>query len=196
VSVAIRRIGPRSTPRSSGPRTIAQGLRRVGLGVFFVSVTVNAVLGIYAVVAPDFGDMQRRMLLTSLCITGAVLMALCCEPAWERRLLWQIPAAGALLGVAAFAGLIVGIWAEPESETLRNLLFSTFAVAIACTVASVVVLEWARKGVTVAHQRVLSSSLAFAAVAAVVACALIWTRSASSRARGGRSASPWLSAHS
>jgi ribosomal protein S27AE len=144
--------------------------------VFFVSVTVNAVLGIYAVVAPDFGDMQRRMLLTSLCITGAVLMALCCEPAWERRLLWQIPAAGALLGVAAFAGLIVGIWAEPESETLRNLLFSTFAVAIACTVASVVVLEWARKGVTVAHQRVLSSSLAFAAVAAVVACALIWTR--------------------
>lgn len=176
MSLAVRRFEPKPTPRRSGPRTIAHNVRRLGLGVFFASVTVNAVLGIYAVVTPDFGDTQKRMLLTSLCVTGAVLLALCCEPAWERRLLWHVPTAGALLGVAAFAGLVVGIWAEPGSETLRNLLFSTFAVAIACTLASVVALEWAREGIALAHQRVLSSSLAFVAIGAVVACALIWTR--------------------
>lgn len=176
VSVAVRHIKPNLTPRLAEPRSIAHNVRRLGLGVFFASVTVNAVLGIYAVVAPDFGDTQRRMLLTSLCVTGAVLLALCGEPAWERRLLWQIPTAGALLGVVAFAGLIIGIWTDPESATLRNLLFSTFAVAIACTLASVIVLEQARRGITRAHERVLSVSLAFVAVGAVVACALIWAR--------------------
>ena len=174
LAVAFFAVGP--ARGSVGSRTIGRSARRIGLGAFFASIAVNAVLGIYAVVAPGFGDTQKRMLLTSLCVTGAVLMALCCQPAWERRLLRQVPAAGALLSCAAFAGLIVGIWTEPESETLANLLWSTFAIAIACTLASVVVLERARKGITPGHERVLTVALAYIGIAAAVACALIWAQ--------------------
>ena len=68
-----------------------------------MSIAVNAALGIYAVLAPDFGDTQGKILGTSLCVTGAVLLALACEPAWERRLLGPVPPLGAVLGAVGFA---------------------------------------------------------------------------------------------
>jgi hypothetical protein len=126
-------------------------------------------------VAPDFGETQEKLLVSSLCVTGAVLMALCCEPAWERRLLGPVPYAGVILGAAAFAGLIVGLWTEPESEALGKLLGSAFAAAIASTLASVVVLEWARKGISLGHRRVITLMLGAIALAGTVAVILIWT---------------------
>jgi ribosomal protein S27AE len=176
MSIAVRHMGPRTAGRPSPPRTVGHSLRRIGLGVFFTSVVVNAALGIYAVLTPDFGETQERLLLSSLCATGAVLTALCCEPAWERRLLGQVPAAGALLGAVAFGALIAGIWTEPTSEPLRNILWSTFAIAIGSTLASLVVLERAREGISLAHERVLNVAIAFAALAAAVVIALVWTQ--------------------
>jgi hypothetical protein len=173
MSVAVQHIGP-GTARGPSRRTFGRSVRRIGLAFFFVSVALNAALGIYAVLMPDFGDTAQRILVSSLCVTGALLMALCCEPAWERRLLGQVPAAGALVGAAAFAGLVIGIWTEPESEVLRNGLWSTFAIAIACTAASLVALERARKGISVAHERVLTATLGLIALAAAVAVATIW----------------------
>jgi hypothetical protein len=176
MSVAVHHIGPRPARPPSERRTVAHRVRRIGLGVFFASVAVNAALGIAAVLAPNFGDTAGKVLLTSLCVTGAVLMALCCEPAWERRLLWRVPAAGALLGCAAFAGLIVGLWTEPESETLGKLLGSTFVIAIACTAASLLVLERARRGISRLHHKVLTFTLVFVALAAAVAVGVIWAQ--------------------
>lgn len=160
--------------RSPQTRNVGRRARRSGLGVFFVSVAVNAALGIYAVLSPHFGYTAGKILGTSLCVTGAILMALCCEPAWERRLLTPVPVVGALLGAAAFAGVIVGLWAEPESATLEKLLASTFAAAIACTLASVVVLERARNGISLAHKRVITLTLGVIALDAAGAVALIW----------------------
>lgn len=175
LSIVVIAVLATAAPRASKTRNVGRRARRVGLGVFFVSVAVNAALGIYAVLAPDFGDTAGKILVTSLSVTGATLMALCCEPAWERRLLTPVPAVGALLDAAAFAGLIVGIWTEPDSAALGRLLASTFAAAIACTVASAVVLERARKRVSLAHTRVITLALGVIALAAAVAVALIWT---------------------
>lgn len=175
MSVVVHHVGFSTTRRPpSGRRTLGSRARRTGLAVFFASVVVNAVIGIYAILAPDFGDTEQKILFTSLCVTGALLVALCCEPAWERRLLGPVPAAGALLGAAAFAGLVVGIWTEPESEALRDVLWSTFAIAIACTIASLVELERARKGISLAHERALTVTLTLIALAAAVAVAVIW----------------------
>jgi hypothetical protein len=164
-----------AAPRFSKTRGVGRRARRNGLRVFFASVAVNAALGIYAVLTPHFGDTAGKILVTSLCVTGAMLTALCCEPAWERGLLGPVPVLGALLGAAAFAGLIVGLWTEPESATLGKLLGSTFAAAIACALASVVVLERARKGISLGHERAITLTLGVIALAAAVAVALIWT---------------------
>jgi hypothetical protein len=176
MSVVVHHFAPGAAPRPTERRGLGRRARRIGLATFFASVVVNAGLGIYAVLTPDFGETAQRILVTSLCVTGSILLALSCEPAWERGLLGPVPAAGALLGAAAFAGLIVGVWTEPASETLRNLLWSTFAIAIACTAASLLVLERARKGIAPLHQRVLTFTLAFVALAAAVAVGVIWAR--------------------
>jgi hypothetical protein len=114
-------------------------MRQIGLAVFFVSVAVNAAFGIYAVLAPEFGEMQGKILGTSLCVTGAALLALACEPAWERRLLAPVPYLGAALGALGFALTIVGIWAEPDSERFVQVTGSTFTIAVASTVSSLLV---------------------------------------------------------
>jgi len=115
-------------------------MRRLGLGIFFVSIAVNAALGIYAVLAPDFGETQGKILGTSLCVTGAVILALACEPAWERRLLGPIPHAGAVLGGIGFTLAIVGIWAEPENEVWAKAMGSIFTLAVAGAAASLLAL--------------------------------------------------------
>ena len=122
--------------RSPEPRPVGRRMRRIGLGVFFVSVAVNAALGIYAVLAPEFGETQGKILATSLCVTGAALLALACEPAWERRVLGPVPYLGAALGGVGFGLAVVGIWAEPAGNFLGKATGSTMTVAVGCTAAS------------------------------------------------------------
>jgi hypothetical protein len=121
--------------RSPGRRA-----RRIGVAVFFGSVAVNAALAIYALLAPDFGETQGKILGTSLCVTGAVLLALACEPAWERGLLGFVPPATAVLGAIGFGLAIATIWAEPSAEIWGNLLLTIFTAAVAGVAASLLAL--------------------------------------------------------
>lgn len=115
MSLAVHEAGP-GTSRLAERRSFGSRARRFGLAVFFASVAVNTAFGIYAVLAPDFGETQGKIVGTSLCITAAVVLALACEPAWQRKLLGPVPAAGAVLGAVGFSLAVAGIWAEPESE--------------------------------------------------------------------------------
>jgi hypothetical protein len=113
--------------------------RRVALTVFFTSVGVNAILGIYALLSPGFGETEGKVLLTSLSVTGAILLSLVCAPAWERGLLGWLPPVGAASGVAGFALAIATIWSEPSGETLPKLMGTLLTVSagagLACLLA-------------------------------------------------------------
>jgi hypothetical protein len=135
-----------------------------------VSIAVNAALGIYAVVTPDFGDTQSKILATSLFVTGTILVALACEPAWERGLLGPVPFAGALLGAGAFAMSIVGMWAEIDSDVYGKMLGTLFVAAAACTTASVLALARLAKR----HEWVFATTLGLLAVGAVMFGVLPW----------------------
>jgi ribosomal protein S27AE len=140
MSAVVHHAARGTSRRSAERRSFGRRVRRFGLGVFFASIAVNAALGIYAVLAPDFGETQGKILGTSLCVTGAVVLALACEPAWERKLLGPVPAAGAVLGAVGFALAVAGIWTEPESEIWGKTMGNIFTVAVACAVASLLVL--------------------------------------------------------
>ena len=86
--------------------------RRPLLGFVLGAIAVTAVLGLYAVLVPDFGELQAKVLGTSAAISGASILVLACTPAWERRLVWPLPAVGAGLVVVAFLLVVVGMWAE------------------------------------------------------------------------------------
>jgi hypothetical protein len=151
-------------------RPLGRRARRIGVVVFFGSVAVNAALGIYAVLAPDFGDTQGKILATSLCVTGAVLFALACEPAWERRLLGLVPPASAALGVIGF-GLTVGsIWAEPSGELWGKLVVTIFTASMAGVAASLIALA----RVSPHHGWLVKVTFALLGLAAVLYGVLPW----------------------
>lgn len=130
--------GPGTSPTQ--PNVFGRRVRRLGLGIFFASISLNAVLGIFALLAPDFGETQGKILGTSLCVTGAILLALACEPAWEHSLLGPVPYLGAALGSVGFALAIAMIWSEPRGATWGKLLGSAFTLALAACVASLLAL--------------------------------------------------------
>jgi hypothetical protein len=145
-------------------------MRRIGLGVFFASVAVNAVLGIYAVLAPDFGETQGKILGTSLCVTGAVLLALACEPAWERRLLGPVPHLAAALGALGFGLVIAAMWAEPESDLYGKATSSILTLAAAGAAASLLALA----RLAPRHRWVLGVALGLLALGATLMATLPW----------------------
>lgn len=159
-----------ATGRAGERRPVGRRMRRIGLGVFFASVAVNAALGIYAVLSPEFGETQGKILGTSLCITGAVLLALACEPAWERSLLGPVPYVGAALGALGFGLTIGGIWTEPESDLYGNATASIMTVAVACAVACL--LGLAR--LAPRHRWVLTVTLGLLALGAAMEAIMPW----------------------
>jgi hypothetical protein len=131
---------------------------------------MNAALGVYAVLVSDFGDTEGKLLGTSLCVTGAVVIALACEPAWERRLLGPVPAAAAALGAAGFTVLIVGIWTERGDETWGRLTASTLTIAVAGAIASLLALA----RLAPRHRWAFGVSLALLAIGAALLVGTLW----------------------
>jgi len=170
MSIAFDSHGFRASTQLAERRPVGRRMRRFGIGIFFASVAVNAALGIYAVLAPGFGETQGKILGTSLCVTGAVLIALACEPAWERKLLGVVPPAAAVLGAVGFALAIAGIWAEPQSETWAKVMMTIFTFSVAGVAASMLALA----RVAPQHAWLIRVTFVFLAVGAAMYSFVPW----------------------
>lgn len=118
MSTAAPQLVPSSLPPArsrAARRDLGPRVRRVGLGVFFVSLAINAALGIGAVLAPDFGDTAVRVLQTSLLVTAFLLVCLAVEPAWERRRMGFVPPLTAVLGALTVGLTALLLWEVVES---------------------------------------------------------------------------------
>ncbi|MBM3679325.1 MAG: hypothetical protein FJW96_15845, partial [Actinobacteria bacterium] len=145
--------------------------RRVGLGLFFGSVAVNAALGIVGLVAGDLGDVEGKLLGTSLCVTGAIVVGLLCVPAWERGRLGPVPATAAACGTLAFTLLTGTIWADgSDNTTYDQLLQSLFVTAAAGVVASLLALAILVRR----HEIVLRLAYVLTAASAIAIVTQIW----------------------
>lgn len=99
--------------------------RRPLLAIVLGAIAVTAVLGLYAVLASDFGELQGKVLATSAAISVASILVLACAPAWERGLLRPLPAVAAGLALVALVLFVVGIWNE-----LGEDFWSTFGTVL------------------------------------------------------------------
>jgi MFS family permease len=169
MSVAVHELGGPGTGPTQ-PKVFGRRVRRVGLGIFFASISLNAALGILALLAPDFGETQGKILGTSLCVTGAILLALACEPAWERSLLGPVPYAGAVLGSVGFALAIAIIWSEPKGDIWGKLIGSTFTLAVAACLASLLALA----PLAPRHHWLFAITLGLLALSTAMVTALWW----------------------
>jgi hypothetical protein len=135
---------------------MVSGMRRALLGLLVGSIVLNAALGIVALVGGDFGDPERNILFTSLCISGAGVLSLACLPAIERRLLGSLPWAGVTASAVGFGLLIVAIWSDDPPEALEKTATTLLVGAVAVAHSSLLSLarlaprfRWARSGAVV-----------------------------------------------
>lgn len=106
------------------------------LRLLVVSVLVNAVLGIWALLSGDFGETQGKIVGTSFLVSAAMLSVLVNLPALRKRALWPAPLMGVVFGAAGFALFIVLVWIEPDDDIWFKLAGSLLVVAVAATLTS------------------------------------------------------------
>ena len=105
--------------------------RKFAIMLFFASVTINASLGIIALVAGEFGDTQGKVLFTSLNVSAASVLSLTMFPARERGHLGRVPNIGIGLSIIGFSLFIIVIWLESGEDVLWKITASVLTCAIA-----------------------------------------------------------------
>jgi hypothetical protein len=110
-------------------------VKRAVLVVILASIALNAALGIYALLAGEFGDLEARILFSSLSVSAAGILALACMQAWERRRLGPVPPFGVAASVAGFGLLLVAIWDEFDREVLPKTAGTLIALAVAASLS-------------------------------------------------------------
>jgi DNA-directed RNA polymerase subunit RPC12/RpoP len=116
-------------------------LQRIALWVVIASVAAAAFMGVFALLAGDFGETQGRVLGTTFLILGASLLVMATAPAVTRGWLTPLPEAGIGLAIGGFGLFSVIIWNDDPPEVLVKL--------------SMVLIIWA---VTIAHASLLSAA--------------------------------------
>ncbi|HSQ37119.1 MAG TPA: GNAT family N-acetyltransferase [Acidimicrobiia bacterium] len=123
------------TPLSTSPRL--DQFRRVARWVILASVFLNALLGIWAV-AGNLGEVESRILLTSLLVTACGAVAVACSAAIpERRLgpVW-VPVAGIVIAVVAFCLVIASLWQDFRPAALWRTGATLVVVAVGVAFAA------------------------------------------------------------
>ncbi|MDE2967645.1 MAG: hypothetical protein OXS30_09225 [Chloroflexota bacterium] len=59
-------------------QNLRRALRRVALRVLLISLAASALMGVIALLDSDFGDIQEKLLLTSLATFGVSVILLSC----------------------------------------------------------------------------------------------------------------------
>jgi hypothetical protein len=119
-----------------GAAETIDSVRRAALYVLVGSIALNAALGIYAIVAGNFGKLEVKILLTSLGVSGASILALACAPALERHLLGPVPRWGIAASFAGLALLTAAVWDEFDLQPLVKAAGTLVVVAVASAHAS------------------------------------------------------------
>ena len=119
-----------------GAAETIHSVRRAALYVLVGSIALNAALGIYAIVAGGFGTLEVKILLTSLGVSGASMLALACAPALERHLLGPVPPVGVAASFTGFALLTAAVWNEFDIRPLWKAAYTFIVLAVAAAHAS------------------------------------------------------------
>lgn len=135
--------------------------KRAALWFLIVSVVLSAISGIIAIVSGTFGDIQARIILTTLTISAASLCALACGALWESGRAKALPKVGIILAMVTAVIFIVGIWAKISAEEFWKFAASIGIIAAATSHACLLSLA------------TLASRFAWSRVAAFVAVYLL-----------------------
>lgn len=110
---------------------MAQSPKKTALWLLIASVAISAVLGIWAILSGEFGELQGRVLLTTLTITGASICGLACGAYWETGRNRAVPGLGIVLTIVGAGVVIFGIWYQTSANNFWKIAASICLIAIA-----------------------------------------------------------------
>lgn len=131
--------------------------RRIALWFLIASVAASALLGMIIVLAGTFSEVQVRIIVTTLTISGMSICALAAGALWESGRRKSLALLGIILAPVAAAVLIFGIWTRIHHEGFWKFSASVSIVAVATAHACLISLAS------------LSRSFAWARVASFIA---------------------------
>lgn len=104
-------------------------MKKIALGTVIASVVISGTLGIIALLVGSWGELQTKVVLTTMTITGTCLFLLAATALRERHGSRLLPGAGALLATVAMVLLLLGIWKAFDGDlywkwTSISLLFA------------------------------------------------------------------------
>src|SRR4051794_8154246 len=133
--------------------------KKIALWFLIVSVALSAVVGIIAILSGNFGRTQAQILLTTVTISAASILALACGALWESGRAKFFPLAGIALAVVDACLFIVGIWFQTASEAYWRFSASVGLVAVAS--AHACLLSLARLAARFAWSRIAAITSAY-----------------------------------
>lgn len=105
-----------STESTTANRAL-KGVRRVAVWTIIVSLVIAALIGIATIVSGEFGELQAKVLLTTLAVAGAAILALCHLAVLGRdvKVLGWIGIGTSAVTLAAASMLIWWNWSDTEN---------------------------------------------------------------------------------
>lgn len=109
-------------------------LRRTFLYTLITSVAFSALLGIAVIVLGNFGNLEVRILMTTLTITATSILGLACGAYYETGRGRIMPLAGIALAVVAAIMTFLIIWdVMDENETFIKSGGTVLLLSLACS---------------------------------------------------------------
>lgn len=104
--------------------------KKIALWFLIASVLLSAALGIIAILSGNFGELEIKIVLTTVTISAASICALADAALWESRKSKALPLLGLALTLLAAAMIICCIWLETAERFVRLTIdVSVLAVA-------------------------------------------------------------------
>lgn len=136
------------------------------------SVACSALLGIGAVVWGDFGEIEIRILLTTVTIAAASICGLSCGAVLESGRASVLPSLGIGLSLVAACAVILGVWGEFSNHEFWKGTLTFIVLGIACSHASLLLLARLNSSYRWSHP---AAQIAIALVAGLL-LSMIWGR--------------------
>ena len=90
-------------------------VRKMSLKGFLAFLAATALIAIVSVLSGEFGELQLKILATSLTISAASICSMSCAAFIEKKMSVELGLCGIFLSVCAGALVIIGMW--PEIDT-------------------------------------------------------------------------------
>lgn len=156
-----------SSPPAAAPRF--ERTRQVARRVTLASIFANALLGVWAV-AGSLGEVESRILATSLLIMACGAVAVACGTAIPEGRLGPLPVIGIATAVPGFALLIAGFWENFGADPIWQTGATLVAVAVFAAFASLLSAVHLKGR----YRRLLPTAYTLAAAAGVFLVAVVW----------------------